>query len=77
VRLLLSNLLDNAAKYATAERVAISLSAHMDAATTYLTFSDDGPGLGTLAPRSVFEDFQRGTSKACAAPGSACRSARW
>ncbi len=60
VRLMLSNLLDNAAKYATGERIHVSLRAYADQRGVHLVVADDGPGLGTLDPRTLFSDFQRG-----------------
>lgn len=53
VRLLLSNLLDNAARYAVAERVRVTLSARRDARGVHLSLSDDGPGLADLDPASL------------------------
>lgn len=54
LRLLLANLVDNAARHATADRVAIRVAAARDARGVRLTVSDDGPGLGALDPARAF-----------------------
>lgn len=60
VRLLLSNLLDNAARYATADRVAVHLSATQDARGVHLCVRDNGPGLSVRDPRRLFAELERG-----------------
>lgn len=60
VRLLLSNLLDNAARYATRERVKVRLRAWQDARGLYLACGDDGPGLGVRDPARLFSELERG-----------------
>ncbi len=76
VRLMLSNLVDNAAKYATAERVAITVSLSTTDKTT-LHFSDDGPGLGERDPRRLFDDFRRGKVDDVRGTGLGLSICRW
>lgn len=60
VRLLLANLVDNAARYATRERVSVHLRAWPDARGVHLSVSDDGPGLGVRDPERLFSELERG-----------------
>lgn len=59
VRIALSNLVDNAVKYARAGEIAIA--ARLDASgTLHLSVSDDGPGLTPDAAARIFERYERG-----------------
>ncbi|MFO0746720.1 MAG: HAMP domain-containing sensor histidine kinase [Myxococcota bacterium] len=76
VRLMLSNLVDNAAKYAVAERVAVRFAATADRHGVHLVVSDDGPGLGVRDPARLFEEFERGAVEGVRGTGlglSICR----
>jgi two-component system sensor histidine kinase KdpD len=55
----LSNLLDNAAKY-TPAGTRIRIAAVADAPMVRVVVEDEGPGLPPGDPRSLFEKFQRG-----------------
>jgi two-component system sensor histidine kinase KdpD len=59
IRMLLSNLLENAAKYAPpGTKVVIKAVAASD--LMMLTLEDDGPGFGATVPERLFEKFERG-----------------
>jgi two-component system sensor histidine kinase KdpD len=59
---ILSNLLENAAKY-TPPGTTITLSAAVAEKNILLTVADDGPGLPPGDPERLFEKFQRGRSE--------------
>jgi two-component system sensor histidine kinase KdpD len=59
---ILSNLLENAAKY-TPPGTTITLAAAVRHGAMLLTVSDDGPGLPTGDPDLLFEKFQRGRTE--------------
>jgi len=77
VRLMLSNLLDNAAKYATAERVRVTFSAEMHNQVVHLMVRDDGPGLGDRDPARLFDAFTRGDAKEVRGTGLGLSICRW
>jgi two-component system, OmpR family, sensor histidine kinase KdpD len=56
---LLSNLLDNAAKY-TPPETSVEISAIAAGSKAWITVEDDGPGFGQRDPASLFEKFERG-----------------
>jgi two-component system sensor histidine kinase KdpD len=56
---LLSNLLENAAKY-TPEGTSIRISGGVSAGSLLLSVEDDGPGFGARDPQLLFEKFERG-----------------
>jgi two-component system, OmpR family, sensor histidine kinase KdpD len=56
---LLSNLLDNAAKY-TPPETSVDISAQASGNEARITVADDGPGFGQRDPASLFEKFERG-----------------
>ena len=58
----LSNLLDNIAKYTPAGTHA-SISAVADGSFVRVTVDDDGPGLPQLDPARLFDKFQRGNDE--------------
>jgi len=62
---LLSNLLDNAAKY-TPPGTRIDISAVANEPTVRIVIEDSGPGLGTQDPELLFEKFARGRSESSA-----------
>jgi len=59
---ILSNLLENAAKY-TPPGTTITLSAAVEEKSFSLVVADDGPGLPPGDPERLFEKFQRGRSE--------------
>jgi two-component system sensor histidine kinase KdpD len=59
---ILSNLLENAAKY-TPPGTTITISAAVRERTILLVVADDGPGLPPGDPERLFEKFQRGRSE--------------
>ncbi|MDR0226685.1 MAG: histidine kinase [Burkholderiaceae bacterium] len=59
VRMALSNLVDNAVKYAQAGEIRICARLQ-DPQLLQLTVSDDGPGLTPEAAQRIFERFERG-----------------
>jgi two-component system, OmpR family, sensor histidine kinase KdpD len=59
---ILSNLLENAAKY-TPPGTTITISAAVRAKNILLVVADDGPGLPPGDPERLFEKFQRGRSE--------------
>lgn len=59
---ILTNLLENAAKY-THPGTTITISAAAQEENIVLTVADDGPGLPTGDPERLFEKFQRGRSE--------------
>jgi len=59
---ILSNLLENAAKY-TPPGTTITVSAAVREKNILLVVADDGPGLPTGDPERLFEKFQRGRSE--------------
>ena len=59
LRILLCNLLDNAAKYGPAEGL-ITLEAHATAGELELAVQDSGPGIPAAERERLFERFQRG-----------------
>jgi two-component system sensor histidine kinase KdpD len=59
---ILSNLLENAAKY-TPPGTTITLSAAAGEKNILLVVADDGPGLPPGDPERLFEKFQRGRSE--------------
>jgi two-component system sensor histidine kinase KdpD len=59
---ILSNLLENAAKY-TPPGTNITISAAVREKNIFLAVSDDGPGLPPGDPERLFEKFQRGRSE--------------
>jgi two-component system sensor histidine kinase KdpD len=59
---ILSNLLENAAKY-TPPGTTITIGAGVFNACVKLTVADDGPGLPEGDPEQLFEKFQRGRSE--------------
>jgi two-component system, OmpR family, sensor histidine kinase KdpD len=59
---ILSNLLENAAKY-TPPGTTITIDAAVFDENVVLTVADDGPGLPTGDPEHLFEKFQRGRSE--------------
>jgi two-component system sensor histidine kinase KdpD len=60
----LTNLLDNVAKYTPAgTRVVISAAAEPDHNSVRVTIDDEGPGLPPGDPARLFEKFQRGTDE--------------
>jgi len=60
----LTNLLDNVAKYTPAgTRVTISAAAEPDRSFVRVTVDDEGPGLPPGDPARLFEKFQRGTDE--------------
>ncbi len=59
---ILSNLLENAAKY-TPSGTTITISAAAGDESMLLTVADDGPGLPPGDPERLFEKFQRGRSE--------------
>lgn len=59
---LLSNLLDNAAKY-TPSGTGIHVSAAVDGSFIRVTVDDDGPGLPPGDPARLFDKFQRGNKE--------------
>jgi two-component system sensor histidine kinase KdpD len=59
---ILSNLLENAAKY-TPPGTTITISASVRARNISLVVADDGPGLPPGDPERLFEKFQRGRSE--------------
>ncbi|MCC6624119.1 MAG: HAMP domain-containing histidine kinase [Deltaproteobacteria bacterium] len=77
VRLLVSNLVDNAAKYASADRVHVRLAARADAAGVHLVVADDGPGLGVPDPDRLFDDFARGRVEGVRGTGLGLSICRW
>jgi two-component system, OmpR family, sensor histidine kinase KdpD len=56
---LLSNLLDNAAKY-TPQETSVEIRAQVADNQARITVEDDGPGFGQRDPASLFEKFERG-----------------
>jgi two-component system, OmpR family, sensor histidine kinase KdpD len=56
---LLSNLLDNAAKY-TPPDTSVEINAQAVEGEARITVTDDGPGFGRREPASLFEKFERG-----------------
>ncbi len=74
--LMLSNLVDNAAKYASADRVAITVGLRTADKTT-ITFADNGPGLGERDPRRLFDDFRRGKVHDVRGTGLGLSICRW
>jgi two-component system sensor histidine kinase KdpD len=59
IRQLLSNLLENAAKY-TPPGTTVLIKAVAASDLMMLTIEDDGPGFGATAPERLFEKFERG-----------------
>ncbi|MDP9013650.1 MAG: DUF4118 domain-containing protein [Pseudomonadota bacterium] len=59
---ILSNLLENAAKY-TPPGTTVTISAVMRETSTLLVVADDGPGFPPGDPELLFEKFQRGRSE--------------
>ena len=59
---ILSNLLENAAKY-TPPGTTITISAAVAEKNILLAVADDGPGLPPGDPERLFEKFQRGRSE--------------
>jgi two-component system sensor histidine kinase KdpD len=60
----LTNLLDNAAKYTPAgTRISVSAMAETDRSFVRVTIDDEGPGLPAGDPARLFEKFQRGTDE--------------
>jgi two-component system sensor histidine kinase KdpD len=68
VRQMLSNLLENAAKY-TPPGTTIVIRATPLASFALLIIEDDGPGFGLVDPALLFEKFERGC-KESAVPGA-------
>jgi two-component system, OmpR family, sensor histidine kinase KdpD len=68
VRQMLSNLLENAAKY-TPPGTTIVIRATPLASSALLIIEDDGPGFGAVDPALLFEKFERGR-KESAVPGA-------
>lgn len=71
VKILLSNLVDNAIKYATRDRVTVTLEAHSVDARVTLRVRDDGPGISATAQKTLFDPYTRGgpASGSAATPG--------
>jgi two-component system sensor histidine kinase KdpD len=59
IRQLLSNLLENAAKY-TPAHTTVMIRAIAVGDCVRLTVEDDGPGFGSIDPELLFEKFERG-----------------
>lgn len=75
---LLSNLLDNVAKY-TPPQTAVEIRAVAVDEVARITVEDDGPGFGQRDPASLFEKFERGGQAESAVSGfglglSICRA---
>jgi len=77
VRLLVSNLVDNAAKYTSADRARVRFSARVDADVVRIRVEDDGPGLGVADPRHLFEAFARGHVQGVRGTGLGLSICRW
>ncbi len=60
VKILLSNVVDNAIKYATRDTVTVTLSARSDDARVTLRVRDDGPGIPDGARKTLFDPYTRG-----------------
>ncbi len=60
VLLLLSNLVDNARRYATADRVTVRVQARMTGHGIEVRVADDGPGLPTATPERFFSELAKG-----------------
>ena len=60
VLLLLSNLVDNARRYATADRVTVRVVARVTGDCIEMRVSDDGPGLPTTTPGRFFSELAKG-----------------
>ncbi|MCI0345315.1 MAG: GAF domain-containing protein [Chloroflexi bacterium] len=71
VRLVLSNLLSNAAKYGPANgRVLVTVDRSTDGAAVEVRVLDEGPGVDESEADSMFRAFYRSASTASKAPGS-------
>jgi len=66
---LIGNLVDNAVRYVPRSGV-VTVDIGRRGAQPVLEVIDDGPGIGTIAPESLFERFQRGDT----APGQPVQS---
>ncbi len=67
----LSNILDNSAKYKTAEAGTLRLRLEDMGADCRLTLTDDGPGVSEEALSRLFDIFYRGDpSRGCPGQGS-------
>lgn len=60
MRIALSNVIDNAVKYSG--RGIISIDCRTTGANVFIRISDEGPGVGDLAPEILFQRYRRGTT---------------
>jgi light-regulated signal transduction histidine kinase (bacteriophytochrome) len=73
VEQILTNLIENGAKYATVDRLRVD--AYADESSAFVAVSDEGPGIPPDELESVFTKFYRREVPSPRAPGWGCGSA--